>query len=457
VRTLRLTDVHRGRDCIVAACALDDLRFHVTVWYADLDLDELARRHGDDLVERLAVHVALFQLDAACSLRPDALELGRYARYLTADLAAVWRAVFRNVWAQWRYEHDLPAYAGPVFVDPVQPAPPPASVPTGAVELLAFGGGGKDSLVAAKLLERAGLPFATLGYAHSIYGAAAPQHALLERVGAATARVRAHRQWVIDDLLDAPIAQLRPELGVKYILAAETPASVFAALPLALAWGYRGLVVAHERSANAPNLVWNGEAVNHQWGKGWEAEQLLDGYVRRALLANVRYFSVLQPVHDEVIFELLARDAELAPLTHSCNVAKPWCGRCAKCAYVWLQMAAHLPRAIVERTFGRDLGEDPANAPNFRELLGLAEHTPFECVGSAPEARIALALARQLGWAGPQLASYAAAVGPIDIGALAPPLLEVSPVHGMPAHVAAGVMPQLHDAAARAAARLAVR
>jgi hypothetical protein len=455
MRALRLLDVHRGADCIVAACSLDDLRFHVTVWYEDVDLRELARIHGDDLLERLAVHVALFQLNAACSLRPDVLELGRYARHLTPELALVWRTVFRNVWAQWRFEHDLPAYDGPRFVDPVQPAPPPARVPDGDIELLAFCGGGKDSLVAAKLLERAGLTFATLGYSHSIYGAAEPQHALLERVAAVTARQRGERQWVIDDLLDAPVARLRPELGVKYILAAETPASIFAALPLALARGYRGLVVAHERSANTANLVWDatGEGINHQWGKGWEAEQLLDGHVQR-LLANVRYFSVLQPVHDEVIFELLARDGELAPLTHSCNVQKPWCGSCAKCAYVWLQMAAHLPPATVRATFPTDVGEDPRNDRHFRQLLGLAEHTPFECVGSVPEARLALALALAQGWTGPRLAGYAAAVGPVDLGAIARPLVELGAIHGMPPHVADQIVPQLAAACAAAARRL---
>src|SRR5689334_10772531 len=281
MQSLRLIDVHRGVDQIVAACALGDLRFHVTVWYEDLDLTALARQFGDEALERIAVHIALFQLNAACSLRPDTIELGRYAKYLTSDLVQLWRTVFHHVWAQWRYEHDLPAYDGPRFVDPIVPVAPAAApvaalrAPEGPVELLAFCGGGKDSLVALKLLERAGLPFATLGYAHSIYGAAEPQHALLDRVAGATARIRAERQWVIDDLLDAPVARLRPGLGVQYILAAETPASVFAAVPLALARGYRGLVVAHEASANSGNLDWNGEVVNHQWGKGWEAEQLL--------------------------------------------------------------------------------------------------------------------------------------------------------------------------------------
>src|SRR4029079_2915031 len=104
------------------------------------------------------------------------------------------------------------------------------------------------------------------------------------------------------------------------------------------------------------------------------------------LVSNVRYFSILAPVHDEVIFELLTRDAVLAPLTHSCNVRKPWCGEGAKGAYVWLQFAAHLPADIVDETFGMNLGERPANEVHFRQLLGLAAHTPFECVGSVPEA-----------------------------------------------------------------------
>src|SRR5882724_7587996 len=191
MRSLRLVDVHRGADQIVASCALDDLRFHVTVWYEDVDLVALARHYGDDAIERIAVHVALFQLNAAASLQPDVIELGRYARYLTADLVALWRTVFHHVWAQWRYEHDLPAYAGPRFVDPVAPPAPPLHAPEGPIELLAFCGGGKDSLVALKLLERARLPFATLGYAHSIYGAAEPQHALIDRIASRTARARA--------------------------------------------------------------------------------------------------------------------------------------------------------------------------------------------------------------------------------------------------------------------------
>ena len=453
MRVLRLVEIRRGRDHIETTCAIEDLRFHFTVWYQDVDLDALAHEHGE-LVDRLAFHVALFQINAVGSLRPDVLELGPYARFATRRFQELWRTIFTRVWAQWRWEHDARDYAGPAFADaPATPAQPARS-PRSAGELLAFCGGGKDSLVALKLLERAGLPFATLGYAHSIYGNAAYQHELLDRVGGASARVRAERQWVSDDFMDAPVIALRPELGVKSLLAAETPASVFAALPLALARGYRALVVAHEHSANTGNLVWGDEEVNHQWGKGWEAERLLDDYVRGELLADVRYFSILQPVHDEVIFELLARDAELAPRTHSCNLRKPWCGTCAKCAYVWLQMAAHLPPAIVASTFGDDLGERPENERWFRELFGLADHSPFECVGSPREARLALAqLPRPLH---PRMAKYAAEIGPLDRAELARPFVTVDEEHGMPADVAAGVMPQLRAAAEAARRRLGI-
>jgi hypothetical protein len=455
---LRLLDVTRARECIVATCGLDDLRFHFTVWYEDLDLHALAATYGDELLERLAVHVALFQINTVASLRPDTIELGRYAHHATPRLVQLWRTVFRRVWAQWRWEHGLPDYAGPEFVDAPKTAPAPHAVrsPAGAVPWLVFCGGGKDSLVALDLFERGRLPFATLGYSHSIYGDATFQHALLDRVGAATARLRAEREWILDDFSDAPVVRLRPSLGARSVLAAETPASVFAALPIALARGYRGLVVAHERSANSSNLVWDatGEEVNHQWGKSWEAEQLLDRYVQTELLADVRYFSVLQPVHDEVIFELLARSPERAPLTHSCNIRKPWCGACAKCAYVWLQMAAHLEPAIVAATFGTEVGERPENERWFRELLGLAEHTPFECVGSVPEARLALGLLAARRALGPQLARLAAQIGPLDLPALAKPLLVVDGQHGMPDDVAAAVMPQLASAAAAARVRL---
>src|SRR5512146_2201443 len=117
MRVLRITEVQLARTSISASCEIEDLRFHATVWYDDIDLHDLARQHGEDLLERIALHVALFQLNAVVSLRPDIIALGPYARFRPPELAGLWRAVVQRGWAQWRWEHDLqqhiPELAGP--------------------------------------------------------------------------------------------------------------------------------------------------------------------------------------------------------------------------------------------------------------------------------------------------------------------------------------------------------
>ena len=73
---------------------------------------------------------------------------------------------------------------------------------------------------------------------------------------------------------------------------------MFAALPLVLCFGYRHLIVAHERSADFGNLVWDrtGEEINHQWGKSLAAERLLSRYVAGELVSSVGYWSLLKPI-----------------------------------------------------------------------------------------------------------------------------------------------------------------
>src|SRR4029079_16885287 len=83
MRVLRLLEIHRAREHIAVACGLDDLRFHFTIWYEDLDLHELAARYGAEVMARLASHIALFQINAVASLRPETIELGPYARFAT--------------------------------------------------------------------------------------------------------------------------------------------------------------------------------------------------------------------------------------------------------------------------------------------------------------------------------------------------------------------------------------
>jgi len=74
---LRISEIEVRQDCIRCAATLGDRAFHASVRYADVDLHTLDR----ELAERLAFHVALFQLNTLCSLRPDAVDVGPGARF----------------------------------------------------------------------------------------------------------------------------------------------------------------------------------------------------------------------------------------------------------------------------------------------------------------------------------------------------------------------------------------
>jgi len=458
-RRLSIASITWNRHQLVMRFWLDDLAFSTVYWYPGVDLEDLDRRFGRDFMERVHVHAALFEINKIASLRPAVLDLGPYARHHTEALERLWRAVFHRVWAQWRYENDLPDARPPAWASrPVAAGSAAVRRDRDAGEALLFCGGGKDSLVSMKLFERGGVPFSSFAYAASSYGRVHPQRALIDGLLDRGAPRRREQQIVFDDFVEAPVLDLYGEaFGVRTITAAETPSSIFGALPVLLDRGYPYAVLGHEASANRGNLVWDktGEEVNHQWGKSVEAERLLDAYIRAELVEDIGVFSALMPIHDVLIFSLLRRDQGALGATHSCNVQKPWCRRCPKCAYVWLGYRAHLDRAPVEALFPEDLLEVPENQAHFRDMLGLGVHTPFECIGHVEESRLALALCRARGLLGPMGRALADQLSPLDVPAMVERYLRVD-LDGarLPAPVAAALAPQMRDAAAEARARI---
>jgi len=458
-KTLWLGSPRRSRRQLVVRYGFDDLSFSTTYWYADVDLLELEARHGREAMERLYFHIAAFEANKLVSLRPEKLDLGPFARFHSRAFAALWSEVAHRVWGQWRYEHDDPDYPGPeIEGSPSGLAGRALSARTEPreVETLCFCGGGKDSLVALRSLERAGIPCDSLAYSSSIYGNAEPQHALIDGLLDHTAVRERRRLWIFDDFLDSPVTHLNPELGSRSLLAAETPASVFATLPLALAHGYRHLVVAHEHSADFGNLLWRrtGEEINHQWGKSLEAERLLADYVQSELVTEVEYFSLLKPIGDTLIFNLLSGDPAAVRGTHSCNVRKPWCGRCPKCAYVWLGFMAYLPVEEVAPMFGENLLDRPENQLSYRQMLGLEEHTPFECIGTVGETRLAFALCHRKGLRGEAMETFLDEVPEVELEVALDRYLQIHPQHSIPPQIFARVEPLFARGAEAAAARI---
>lgn len=458
-RRLSLCSVAWSRHQLVMRFALGELWFSTVYWYPGVDLLDLDRRFGRDFMERVHVHSALFEINKIASLRPAVLDLGPYARHHTEALERLWTTIFDKVWAQWRYEHDLPFHVPPAWASrPRSAEAAPRRRDRDVGEVLLFCGGGKDSLVSMKLLERGRVPFASLAYTSSAYGKAEPQIELISSLLDHGAPRRRHRQIVLDDFFDAPVLSLYgEELGVRSVTAAETPSSIFGALPILLDRGYESAVLGNEASANTGNLIWDktGEDVNHQWGKSVEAERLLDEYIRGELCEDVGVFSLLMPLHDAAIFSLLRRDEGVVPAAHSCNVKKPWCRRCPKCAYVWLGYRAHLSDATVSAIFPEDLLEVPENQGFFNDMMGLGAHTPFECIGQIEESRLALLLCRARGLLGPRGRALVDRLPPLDVPSVIDRFLRVD-IQGarLPARVAAAVAPQMVAAAAEARARI---
>ena len=386
----------------------DDLSFTNAYWYEDVDLIVLEEQYGIEQMERVYFHIAVFELNKLGSLHPQTISLGPFQKYYTKSFENFWREIFIKVWAQWRYENNFPDYDGPKFkgTDNFQnnsfhriPHTP------GPINILAFCGGGKDSLVSVKLLEELELPYATFGYSHSIYGNANHQHDLITKLCADTQTQKHHRQWIFGDFMDSPVLELHPKLNIETLTAAETPSSIFAVLPLILAQGYQYIVLAHEKSADEGNLIWDatGEEVNHQWGKSTEAEVLINTYLKEHLINNFEYFSLLKPINDVLIFNILRAHEAHVENTHSCNLRKPWCYRCPKCAYVLLNYYAYLSKTSVDQVItekGLNIFDLEVNQITFRELVGLEDKKPFECVGQFDEAKLAFVLCQMKGISG---------------------------------------------------------
>ena len=378
-------------------------------WYDSADFDALREQYSQQFIERVLFHIAAFEINKYCSTGLKQVDFGPYGQHATEHFIEFWQLIFHKVWAQWRYENNKPNFAPTIVHAPAGSRTQPIShISDECQKTLAFCGGGKDSFVAMRILQEAEIPFDTLGYSSSIYGVSRTQHDLIERLSQTSVSEKHHKQWIFDDFLDSPILDLSRSSERHTLTAAETPSSVFASLPIVLSNGFRYIALGHELSADTGQVYWEKtqEDVNHQWGKSLEAERLINDYIQSYLIQTFDYFSILKPIYDVVIFSKLAAHPECAPATHSCNVRKPWCNRCPKCLYVFLNYAAYLPKRTVLDIFGENLFSLDCNLFIFCQLIGCEKQLPFECIGQADEARLAFELALRRGWQGAAIETY---------------------------------------------------
>ena len=248
-----------------------------------------------------------------------------------------------------------------------------------------------------KLLERAGIDYHTFVYSHSTYGRAQFQHDLIDGLVAHCATSGApglgDRRRASKRRSPRRIPTSASEGSCRLRRSARTgwPCP-------SLQHGFTDVALGITRSTDEHNLVWDktGEEINYLWGMSADAERLLHDYVRRELVFDLRMFHLLRPIYDVNVFSLLRRDPAAVPATHSCAQLKPWCGRCAKCLYVWMSYVLGSRPKQWPRV-DRNLFSIPQNRTLLRKMLGLESYKPTDCVGTVSEARLAFAMCRAKG------------------------------------------------------------
>ena len=173
----------------------------------------------------------------------------------------------------------------------------------------------------------------------------------------------------------------------------------FIALLLAAIYNYSSIIIPNGKSANFGNVNYLGVEINHQWSKSEEFEKLFQEYVRQNIATNINYFSNLRPYSEMEIVKMFSFHKKYFPVFSSCNRnfkikgnvnQKRWCGECAKCAFVFIILAANLPKKEVIEIFDKNLLDDPQLIPLYQDLIGKGTMKPFDCVGTFAESRQAL-------------------------------------------------------------------
>jgi hypothetical protein len=365
---------------------------------------------GPELVETVTIPGAPFALDDARTaaveraLRllhlvagvsyykaavPPEIRIDDYA--IDADTAAMLQSLYRNGLGEFAYRNGIDLGDRIRFPVGAEAHPSPAGgrrCPEGADEGHAFVaiGGGKDSLVSIEALRSAGVEQTVcwIGGSQLIAACAA-------RTGLPTLNIG---------------RQLAPQLfdfnrqgawnGHIPVTAVNSAILVLAAV----LHGVDQVVFSNERSASYGSMIEGTGEVNHQWSKGWEFERSFGDYVHRNVAADLHYYSLLRPLSELAVARQFAKSDRYDAHFSSCNrnfhilgerPANRWCGVCPKCHFVFLALAPFMSKPRLVAILGRNLLDDPAQAPGYDALLEFQDHKPFECVGEGRESRAAMA------------------------------------------------------------------
>ncbi|PIR53323.1 hypothetical protein COU76_01700 [Candidatus Peregrinibacteria bacterium CG10_big_fil_rev_8_21_14_0_10_49_10] len=307
---------------------------------------------------------------------------------LTKEQAEFWNTVYTKGLGEFFYRNNLDFEGLVQFPSDAQEAPKPISREKKHERVLVPIGGGKDSVVTVELLKAAGLDCVLFRLGRHPFIDAAAKAARLPMIS-------------VERKLPRDLFQMNAEGALN----GHVPVSAylcFLSTVAALLYGFDYIAMSCERSASEGNVDYKGHSINHQWSKSLEFERMFQHYIATFLTPDVECFSVLRTMSELHIAQHFCALPQYFPLVTSCNAnwkilgEKPeerWCGTCPKCAFAFCQFAAFLPKKALLHMFQKNLYEEEALLPLYRQLLGLEGIKPFECVGTPQETRAAMHLA----------------------------------------------------------------
>ncbi len=339
-----------------------------------------------------ALHRALFALHlvGGVSYYKTCLpkEIDVHTRDLTEDQAQFFDSLYVNGLGEFFYKNKID------FRDLIHFPSTPGSA--GVIEpmkehvgkrVLVPIGGGKDSLVSAELLKKA-------GYEVTLFRMG--NHPLIEEL----AKTGGFPLLTIERHLSPALFDLNADGALNGHVPITAYLSCVAVI-LAILEGFDAVVLSNERSANEGNVEMFGKEINHQWSKSLEFETGFQKYLSDFVTKDIAYFSLLRPLSELHISKLFCDFPQYFGHATSCNAnwrilkEKPkekWCRKCPKCAFAFTMFAPYIEASKLRDMFGGSLFADASLIPLFKELLGLEGNKPFECVGTPEETKAALYL-----------------------------------------------------------------
>jgi len=178
-------------------------------------------------------------------------------------------------------------------------------------------------------------------------------------------------------------------LNSEGFLNGHTPFSAivaFSAVIAAYINNKKYVVLSNEASANESTV--RDSNVNHQYSKSFDFENDFVNYEKKYIDCGVFYFSLLRPLSEFQIAAYFAKQKAFHSLFRSCNIGSKtdsWCGNCSKCLFVFLILSPFLSHSELCEILGNDMTDREDMLETFRQLIGMADEKPFECVGSREE------------------------------------------------------------------------